>query len=383
MIIGEKMSNKYYVSDLDKLNEYIFMKHNILPGYQTDNLVEIARNNVGIHAARLQTPFTLLCSRSDNFIPSILIESLANSDELIKLRCMRTTLHIVPTKIAPIFHKATLQLRLAKCRVFFRNKGILESDVEKLKYKILEKIVNRPMDPKEIESSIYSEFDKEVLRFVLKELWELGDICYFNRSDQWGKEERLYCHTSNRYPRLRLNENDELDSQFQLIKLYIERYGPVTLKDIVWWSGLNVSIVKKVLNLLENNITEIFINNYKSIFYMEKNDFEKLLGFKTDCRKWVKLLSYEDSSLKGYFESRSRYIDIENYNYLFNQIGEARASIIVNGKCVGIWEWDKIKNRINWSLFNGISNVDISEIKSVVENYEYRLNNKTQQLLFF
>ena len=98
--------------------------------------------------------------------------------------------------------------------------------------------------------------------------------------------------------------------------------------------------------------------------------------------EWVTLLAYEHPSWKGYYESRSRDVNKEYYNLLFNQIGEVRASIIYNGKAIGIWEWDKKQKHIILQYFSNPASSIKREVKRIKEYYENILCPNRQITLF-
>lgn len=62
--------------NLDVLNEYTLKKHNILPGTQLDSIEDVARNHLGLHSARIMTPYTTLCSRLNIYTPEMLTSQL-------------------------------------------------------------------------------------------------------------------------------------------------------------------------------------------------------------------------------------------------------------------------------------------------------------------
>ena len=62
--------------DLDTINEYIFIKHNIFPGTQRKDIVDVARNHLGLHSARIMTPYTTLCSRINGYNTKMLTSVL-------------------------------------------------------------------------------------------------------------------------------------------------------------------------------------------------------------------------------------------------------------------------------------------------------------------
>ncbi len=139
--------------DVNKINEYTLMKHNILPGYQQSCIEDVARNHLGLHSARIMTPYTTLCSRLKGYNPQMLTSQLYKDKKLIKMRCMRTTLHIVPLDIASILHMATLDLRLSDCKLFFRRNAISIEQVEDMEEELIN-FMNLPKTSSEIEERI-------------------------------------------------------------------------------------------------------------------------------------------------------------------------------------------------------------------------------------
>lgn len=74
---------------LDVLNEFTFMKHSVLPGTQLNSIEEISRTHLGLHSARIMTPYTTLCSRMTEYNPTMLTECIYTKKSIIKMRCMR------------------------------------------------------------------------------------------------------------------------------------------------------------------------------------------------------------------------------------------------------------------------------------------------------
>lgn len=364
--------------DLDTINEYCLKKHCVLPDTQIDNIEEICRKHMGLHSARIMTPFMTLCSRMNTFKPEQLISKLYVEKKLIKLRCMRTTLHILPLDMASIMHMATIDIRLADCNLFFKRNNISNESINMFE-DLLKDYLTIPQSPEEIEQEIRkhiyfgdNQFRKELAKKILKYYWEKGLLCYVNSADYWEKEERKYALTQMFYPSIDLYLYDSIIAKEMLVMGYIEKFGPATLQDLVWWSGINVSDVKNVIETNINLIKKIEIDN--RVFYVLESEYDKLVSYRKKEENWVTLLAYEDPALKGYFETRQRYVNDKNYNSLFNQIGEVRASIIHNGKAIGIWEWDKKSKNIKLEYFS-------SPEKKVKEQVELQ-KSKYETILF-
>ena len=374
--------------DVNRINEYTLMKHNILPGYQQSCVEDVAKNHLGLHSARIMTPYLTLCSRLKDYKPQMLTSQLYEDKKLIKMRCMRTTLHIVPFDIASILHMATLDLRLSDCKLFFRRNAISIEQVEDMEEELIN-FMNFPKTSSEIEERILeknkflqTDLKKECAKKILKYFWEIGTFCYVNVAENWENEERRYAVTKQFYPDIDLKKYDIRKAQELLILEYIRKFGPATIKDLSWWSGLSLKVIRDIIDCNKCSITRFKVNDFEMEFYILSEELQKLEEYKPFDLEWVTLLAYEDPSLKGYYESRYRYVDKKYYNLLFNQIGEVRASILCNGKAIGIWEWDKKNKKIKLEYFFEPSKSIKRRVKEIKERYECILYPNQQITLF-
>lgn len=334
---------------LKNVREYNFASQNVTPGYQVDSVVLTARALLGLHSARMQTPFVTAQARVKSFVPADLQHATYGSKQMLKLRCMRATLHTVPLDIAPIVHQATLKFRLAECDRRYGKLSINLSTVQTLQDLIKMYLEEKPKSSRNIESDLeharsrmknfHVDF-KHIIRAVLKEMWERGTLCYLNQSSSWLKEERKYGITKLCYPELDLDAIEEIDAQRKLVFSYIDAYGPVTKSDIQWWTGLPGRIVTQCLEECIKQIKLVSLSEFSEPCFMSERSLDNFLTHSSTQERWICCLAYEDPSLKAYFTTRSRYVDTSMYARLFNDIGEARPAIIKNGRVVGIWNWD-------------------------------------------
>jgi hypothetical protein len=296
---------------------------------------------------------------------------------------MRRTLHILPFDIAPIAHTATLSFRITDCKRLFQLLKISNSVISNLQCLLIEQFNDRIFSSQEAEQIVssqkivtLSDFEKKVFaKALVKYLWETGILCYVNASDRWYSEKRYYSFTKLFYPALDLDFVSVDEAEYQLVYHHISKYGPVSLKDISWWSGLGISKVRKHLLRMEGSqlIFRTRIENSSTEFFMTNEDYQSFVEYKAIEEKWVCLLAYEDPSLKGYFESRWRYVSDKYYSLLFNQIGEVRASVVAQGNVVGIWEWDKKVRKINVKLFEFLGNTEKALLQKEIEKMETTL----------
>lgn len=363
--------------------EYNLYKNGLLTSDKETSLEQISDNNMGIHSARITTPYVTFCSRKSSFVPIDLYNLLYVDRKLIKLRCMRTTLHIVPVECAHIYHMATKKIRMQKVFLDFKKYNVnpdIITDIKKALFNSKEELFN----PNDIEKIILSylnfdnEYSKLASKAILKFMWEDGFLCYVNISKKWECENRMYAITEKFYHGLNLNVGTVEEAQRKLISQYILKFGPVTIEDISWWSGISK---REIFLAIQGNesIQQLDIEN--KIFYIDKNDYEKYKEYNKIKNDYVLLLAYEDSCLKGFYETRNRYINSNVIHKAFNVIGEVMPCIIYNGKVVGKWNWDKKNKCINLEYF--YKNLNIKhKVNSIRKDYEFRLNGVLQSTLF-
>jgi hypothetical protein len=147
------------------------------------------------------------------------------------------------------------------------------------------------------------------------------------------------------------DEADVAECKRKLIYRYLQGYGPATIGDAVWWSGLDATSVRQAFNDLSQDVAEVAIRGFPQRFWVLAKDLDALAAHRSPRTEWATFLAHEDPSLKGYYETRARYIAREHYRRLFNDIGESRPAILLNGTVVGTWSLDRKANTASASLF--------------------------------
>ena len=71
-------------------------------------------------------------------------------------------------------------------------------------------------------------------------------IAYINGSGTWNREARTFALTTSAYPGLDLTLSRD-HAVTTLITAYFHRYGPATIRDATWWSGLSASDITAAL----------------------------------------------------------------------------------------------------------------------------------------
>ena len=146
---------------------------------------------------------------------------------------------------------------------------------------------------------------------------------------------------------------------------YLASFGPVTITDISWWTGLPKTETKRIVTSLESGIDYVNISGMGE-HLVSSNDVNQLKDERGKTNQQINLLPNLDPYIMGYKE-RDRYLDREYYNYIFDRSGNATTTIINNGKIIDVWDYEeKPSPVIKIYIFEGHSNL-IKEIEKKAE----------------
>jgi hypothetical protein len=276
--------------------------------------------------------------------------SIYCEQRLTKIRCMRKTLHTVTTEMAPIVHVATRALRLNQVEAQLHKYGLL-GRAERIARE-LAAFTSTPKPQREVvryavgrlATNARAKLDGiELGRALVKYAWEAGYLTYINNANHWSSEQRYYGSTRTIYPNVVLNSLEASEAIRELVFCYVKHFGPVSFRDIVWWTGIRVSELRRALLELEKKLVRIEAEGVVEELFMTVNGINEYLAAPRNHNPQgtCEFLAYEDPTLKGYFDTRHRYVDNAHQRLLFNSIGEARPSILLNGRVAGLWRWKR------------------------------------------
>ncbi|MGH2942353.1 MAG: DNA glycosylase AlkZ-like family protein [Solirubrobacteraceae bacterium] len=337
---------------------FVVRRHLLLDGSGSEDPQRVARAMVGLHAARLTSPWVAMRARVATFESEQLRSRLVGERSLVKLRCMRRTLHVLPLDLAAVAHAATLDQRAGTCRATLRRLGHSERALLAVTRRVRERLAGRTEPYRALERAIVSASpprDAALVRLAIRWLWEHGELVYLDLSPSLHHERRYFALTAEAVPGLRLNATGVQAARDALVMAHVRAFGPVSVRDVAWWSGMGTVHVRNALSRHRDMLAAVRVEGLAPDLVVHVDDLADLTSAAPVPSDHVSLLGYEDPALKGYFETRARFVSAEGYRLLFNTIGEARASVMVGGRVVGVWRWDRRRRAIESQVFERLS----------------------------
>jgi hypothetical protein len=315
----------------------------------------VATASLGLHAARLQSPFATVLARAGS--PSVAAELFVSQcrNNLVTVRCMRKTLHVLPIHLAAVAHAATLHFRERDALRAIENVGMFRRDIEDI-IDAVAALLNKcgPVSHRHIERMLHSQRRPvQAIRLAVKLAWESGRLVYLNDSAGWNRENRRFALTADAYPGLNM-DLERNRATAELIETYFDRYGPASIRDSMWWSGLSSSAIVSGLQSVGREVIELRTSWADASLYMFRDRFEEFQRVLEISKSTLNFLAHEDVALKAYFETRSRYMGTIPGEAAFNQIGEALPTILLDGQVVGVWSWNRKTKQIEWSAISNL-----------------------------
>src|SRR5512136_1902781 len=93
--------------DLSSVNRFRLHRQHLTDESHSQDIVQIARDIYGLHATNATTQYLSLFARATDFARDKLDEELYVKRTLGKIRCVRTTVHVLPKETIPIAFAAT------------------------------------------------------------------------------------------------------------------------------------------------------------------------------------------------------------------------------------------------------------------------------------
>lgn len=306
--------------------------------------VAVAGDLAGLHSSDPATVYLSAQARVQDFQIGDMEDALYRAQSLIRMHAMRRTMFVVPVTLAPILDaaitqkvEATEKKRLAK---MLEEQGLVKNGmgwINRVSKQIIGEVHARGATSTSELSEAIPGLKSKTLRFGEGTKWQgkvavttrvmflvamTGEVVRGRPAGTWVSSQYSWL------PGVRITGRREEDAaaRADLIRLWLQAYGPGTMTDLRWWSSLTVTHVRRALADLDAEEVGL-----------EDGTGYVLSGDKTepDPGPWVALLPGLDPSVMGWKEREWFLGDHESE--LFDRNGNAGPTIWADGRIIGGW----------------------------------------------
>jgi hypothetical protein len=367
---------------LSLLNHYLAHKQHLLPGSLGDDVVQVTRDVVALHATAATGPYFSLWARVADFRREMLEDALYEQRTLVKLLCMRVTLHVVVSDEAAFFYGAFPSDFFERLMpVGFRDGGLLAhtglcSDEEagallaNLHRRVLAVVTEngpstvRQMGNKvpELRAKIHHNAGKayegvfSIGSRLVSGMCARGLLVRARPQGTWRSSLYEYAALSDWLPDIDLESVTQGEARAWLVHRYLEAFGPATSDDVQWWMGLTKGETQEVLDAIESEVTEVAVDGLDDEHLMLADDAERLRDFAVPDAPYVFMLPSLDPYIMSYSDRR-RFLAAEHRKKVFDRAGNAVPTVWVDGGVVGVWGQRK-DGRVFYELFEPVGDAE-------------------------
>ena len=311
----------------------------------------VASQLVGLHASRLSGPYAATLCRAVR-APGGAVHPLVlpAPHNLLTVPCMRGTLHSLSLADVAALGAAFRDQRSAAAAAMLRRAGVAVPHAPLLREA---REILGSLGPTDRDAWVQALqrcgrgvrlLTEYQLRRLIQASWHVGGAVAVDKA-----------HAASGVRRQFMAANEILGAgtpastaQQSVARRYLRTYGPATLRDLSWWTGWGVSRTESVLAVLGAELCAVHARGRSGALFLHEDDLDALRRSVGPAPTDVQLLSYEDPSVKAYFESRWRYLGDVPARSLFWYAGEALASAWLQGRLAATWRWDRPTGSIRW-----------------------------------
>jgi hypothetical protein len=336
--------------EVDERRTRLARRHHLASDARAAGPVEASRSLIGFHASDPSSVYLAAAARVDSLDVATVERALYDERTLVRMLGMRRTMFTVPIELMPVIDAACTRAIAARERKrliqFVEGGGVTTDgarwlrDIEQATQAVLdergEATANQLVAAvPALEAKVLVDEGKPyggligVSTRVLTVLAAEGRIVR-------GRPRGTWISSQHRWAPLRAWLPDGLpamtteDAQVELIRRWLWSYGPGTVADLRWWTGLTAHEVKRALDGLA--VVEVALGASVGVLLAE--DAEPVQP-ESGSEPWVALLPALDSTVMGWKE-RSWYLG-EHGPRLFDRNGNAGPTIWCDGRVVGGW----------------------------------------------
>jgi len=324
------------------------VRHHLAPAARAASVVQVAEDLVGLHGTDPASVFLAAAARMRQPEVEAIERAMYDERALLRMLGMRRTMFVVPVELAPIVQAACTQaIAAAQRRLLLQlleQSGIAADEPERWLEEVEEATVKALAargqalatelsedEPRLREQLLLAEGKSYAARQsvstrVLLVLAAEGRIARGRPRGSWISGQYRWSLIESWLPG-GMAEWSTGAAQAELVRRWLAAFGPGTVADLRWWTGLTAGEVKRALATV--GAVEVDLDGVPGLVLADD------LAPPPAAEPWVALLPALDPTVMGW-SGRAWYLG-EHGPTLFDRNGNAGPTVWWDGRIVGGW----------------------------------------------
>src|SRR6478735_8049760 len=323
---------------------------------------ELVDDLLVLHATDPASVYLSIAARSVDVGPGQLSRALYDDRTLIRMLGMRRTMFVVPIPLAPIVqHSSTDAVAARLRRALVKDLAAVVADPGRWLAELEDAVVDllgelggatalalSKAEPRLRTKLVYAEgkayggpaaINSRVLNLIAAQ----GRIVRGRPTGGWAGSQYQWAPVEKWVPD-GLPVVDAEQAREALVRGWLQRFGPGTLADIVWWTGWNLGDTRRAMAGIDTATVDLDGDRG----FVLTDDTEPVAG----PAPWISLLPALDPTPMGW-SGRDWYIEPAHRKLLFDRTGNIGPSVWCDGRIVGGWG-QRADGVVVWRLFTDI-----------------------------
>lgn len=336
--------------------------------FTSKNLLDLVKSIGWVYSPGCSTPYLSLWARTPSFKAEDLNRLVFDDRKLIQLETLRGCTMLVPRDQANIALRIRTRTFTELGKQARQQMPINDAEMEKVKGAILKSLHSGAKTAEQLQQAVPAnlvrDFGAELKRIGLTNslslainlLKEEGKLLKQQSKRRLDSMDYSFVLTSNALP-----EADPLSLRIeeacaQLAHQYFKAESPARVKDFAWWAGINVTDAIRGAGEIKPKLVSVSIDGMADEFLISESDLEEFYTFEPE-EFAINFIPYRDTYLKGQREIVNRFVSTEHADKPFSRwkgklINDPLATIVLNGRVVGVWEWNEDDESVDLLLFD-------------------------------
>ncbi len=284
------------------------------------SVMEVAHDSIGLYVAPPVSHLEL-AARVPGYGTSDL-EALMAERKLIGLRCLRGSAFLMPIDLLPTVVPATRHRNVRAFGSYIRKS--LVADTYETWVGRIEAVLGpgEQLTKAEITARLDPpESDLPFMTNVVSQMATESRLIGVRVPVSWRSAQIAYTRWTDWLPEVDVEGPDPDEARVALARLYLQSFGPASVQDFAWWSGLTKTEARSAIG--ESDADAV-------------GDLFDIDPAGTDTPSGVRLLPIWDT-LFVTWKDRSRFIPEELLPYIYDASGNATSAVLMDGIVAGVW----------------------------------------------
>jgi hypothetical protein len=331
--------------DDERRRHRLGVRHSLVPATRTASFETAVDAVVAFHSSDPTTVFLSAAARMSAPTTRSIEDALYDERVAVRHHAMRRTIWVMPPKTAQAAHagftrKIAVNERKRTATLFGEDDAWVSEGIDRVVAVVED--ADAPIGARQIGLALPDLAEQRVVnpgkpyegsmaphtRLLLCAAFE-GRIARGRPAGSWIGSQYLWAPTAN-WHSIDWSQPDEITGATDVIAKYLDRFGPVTIDDVVWWTGGTKTLARRALERID--AVEVRLDDGGTGLVLPGDDRDE------DRRvaPWVALLPGLDSTAMGW-KRRDWYLDPAVASRVTDRNGNIGPTVWVDGRVAGGW----------------------------------------------